>query len=143
MKNDYFLALENGARHSQSSLSQALKHLAYNADGLVPVITQDAETKDVLMMAWMNYEAIQKTLASGRMVYWSRSRKQFWKKGETSGHIQQLQEMRLDCDGDAILCLVKQTGAACHTGRKDCFYLSVNTADNSIYITSSIGEELE
>ena len=101
------------------------------------MITQDANSKDVLMMAWMNKTALEKTLATGRMIYWSRSRDKLWEKGLTSGHIQELVSMAFDCDGDAILCQVKQTGAACHTGRPNCFYLKVNRALNQVQIIGS------
>ena len=99
--------------------------LKYNADGLIPAIAQDAENGDVLMMAWMSQEAVEKTLETGRVTYWSRSRQAFWIKGETSGHTQELVEMRIDCDRDTILVLVNQTGAACHTNRRSCFYTAV------------------
>ena len=99
--------------------------LRYNADGLIPAIAQDAKTKDVLMMAWMNQEAVQRTLDTGRVTYWSRSRQAFWIKGETSGHVQELVDFRYDCDRDCILVLINQTGPACHTNRRSCFYTSV------------------
>lgn len=102
----------------------------FNRDGLITAITQDAETHDVLMLAWMNAEALQATIETGRATYWSRSRQQLWVKGETSGHTQTVQEIRVDCDQDAILLKVNQSGGACHTGRKSCFYRTVdqNTA---------------
>ena len=96
--------------------------LVYDARGLLPVIAQDAASHEVLMLAWMNAEAVARTLATGRVTYWSRSRQAFWVKGETSGHVQELVEMRLDCDRDCLLVLVRQTGPACHTGRRTCFY---------------------
>ena len=99
--------------------------IKYNDAGLVPVIAQDHVNGDVLMMAWMNADAIVKTIESGRVTYWSRSRQSFWIKGETSGHIQELVEMRIDCDRDCLLVLVRQTGAACHTYRKSCFYTAL------------------
>ena len=95
----------------------------WNADGLVPAIAQDADSGQVLMLAWMNRAALTETLASGRAVYWSRSRRALWRKGETSGHSQQVREVRLDCDGDAVLLRVTQAGGiACHTGRSSCFF---------------------
>jgi phosphoribosyl-AMP cyclohydrolase len=94
----------------------------WNEQGLIPVITQDATNGDVLMLAWMNEEALSLTLAEGRAVYWSRSRGQLWRKGETSGHVQKLVAARLDCDGDTLLLKVEQQGAACHTGRRSCFF---------------------
>ena len=104
---------------------EQLAAVTYNDDGLVPAIVQEADTGRVLMMAWMNADAIRETLASGRVCYWSRSRAALWKKGETSGQIQALKELRVDCDGDTILVLVDQIGVACHTGRRNCFYRAV------------------
>jgi phosphoribosyl-AMP cyclohydrolase len=94
----------------------------FDEHGLIAAIAQDADTGDVLMMAWMNAEALAQTLASGRAVYWSRSRNKLWRKGDESGHEQHIVEIRLDCDQDAVLLKVHQTGAACHTGRRSCFY---------------------
>ncbi|GAB4303803.1 MAG: phosphoribosyl-AMP cyclohydrolase [Roseovarius sp.] len=99
--------------------------LRYDGRGLVPVIAQDAASGEVLMLAWMNAEAIRRTLDSGRVTYWSRSRQEFWVKGATSGHVQELVEMRLDCDRDCLLVLVRQTGPACHTGRRSCFHTAL------------------
>ena len=96
--------------------------LSYNDAGLIPAIAQDSSTGEVLMLAWMNREAVAETLETGRVCYWSRSRGALWRKGETSGQVQRLMEMRLDCDGDALLLLVDQAGVACHTGRRSCFY---------------------
>lgn len=103
--------------------------LKYNADGLLPAIAQDAVSGEVLMMAWMNAEAVRKTLETGRVTYWSRSRQTFWIKGETSGHTQELVEMRVDCDLDTILVLVNQTGAACHTNRRSCFFTAIRDGE--------------
>ena len=100
-------------------------NLKYNESGLVPAIAQDEQTGDVLMMAWMNAEAIQRTLDSHRVTYWSRSRQSFWVKGETSGNVQELVDFRVDCDRDCLLVLVRQTGPACHTNRRSCFYTAV------------------
>jgi len=102
--------------------------LRYNEAGLVPVIAQEAATGEVLMLAWMNAEAVTRTLETGRVTYWSRSRQAFWVKGETSGHVQGLVELRLDCDRDALLALVEQAGPACHTNRRSCFYTAVREA---------------
>jgi phosphoribosyl-AMP cyclohydrolase len=94
----------------------------FDEHGLVAAIAQDADTGEVLMLAWMNADALEQTLATGRAVYWSRSRNALWRKGDTSGHEQHIVEVRVDCDQDAVLLKVKQTGAACHTGRRSCFY---------------------
>ncbi|MEO1187592.1 MAG: phosphoribosyl-AMP cyclohydrolase [Pseudomonadota bacterium] len=99
----------------------------FNADGLITAIAQDAETHEVLMLAWMNAEALQATIDTGRATYWSRSRQELWIKGETSGHTQAVQEVRIDCDQDAVLLKVIQSGGACHTGRKSCFYRIVDS----------------
>lgn len=99
--------------------------LVYDANGLIPCIAQDAATGEVLMMAWMNRDALVRTLETGRVTYWSRSRQAFWVKGESSGHVQELVELRLDCDRDCLLALVHQTGPACHTNRRVCFYTAL------------------
>jgi phosphoribosyl-AMP cyclohydrolase len=99
--------------------------LTYDAAGLIPCIAQDHATGEVLMLAWMNAEAVARTLESGQVTYWSRSRGAFWVKGETSGHHQRLVELRLDCDRDCLLALVDQTGPACHTNRRSCFYTAL------------------
>lgn len=99
--------------------------LKFNDQGLIPAIAQAAGSGDVLMMAWMNAEAVAETLATGRVTYWSRSRGELWRKGETSGHVQRLVEMRIDCDRDCLLVIVEQTGPACHTNRRSCFYTAI------------------
>ncbi|MFP4328827.1 MAG: phosphoribosyl-AMP cyclohydrolase [Paracoccaceae bacterium] len=99
--------------------------LRFDAAGLIPAIAQEAETGEVLMLAWMNAEAVTRTLETGRVTYWSRSRQAFWVKGESSGHVQDLVEMRVDCDRDCLLVLVRQTGPACHTNRRSCFYTAL------------------
>ena len=99
--------------------------LHFDAAGLIPVIAQDDATGEVLMLAWMNAEAVSRTLATGRVTYWSRSRAAFWVKGETSGHVQRLVELRLDCDRDCLLVRVEQQGPACHTNRRSCFFTAV------------------
>ncbi|KPN62533.1 phosphoribosyl-AMP cyclohydrolase [Aliiroseovarius crassostreae] len=101
------------------------KALKYDERGLVPAIAQDAVSGDVLMMAWMNQEAVERTLESGKVTYWSRSRQSFWVKGESSGHVQELVDFRFDCDKDCLLVMVRQTGPACHTNRRSCFYTAV------------------
>lgn len=103
--------------------------LTFNADGLIPCIAQDHVSGEVLMMAWMNADAITRTLETGRMTYWSRSRRQFWIKGESSGHVQRLIELRLDCDRDCLLALIEQQGPACHTNRRSCFYTAIRNGE--------------
>lgn len=102
-----------------------LSEIKYDANGLVPAIVQDIFTKDVLMMAWMNAEALQLTLEKGETVFWSRSRREIWHKGATSGNVQKVVEVRVDCDADTLLVLVEPAGPACHTGERTCFYRSV------------------
>jgi len=99
--------------------------LKYNDQGLIPAIAQDEVSGEVLMMAWMNSEAVRRTLDSGRVTYWSRSRSSFWIKGESSGHVQELVDFRVDCDRDCLLVVVRQKGPACHTYRRTCFYTAV------------------
>lgn len=103
--------------------------LTYNEAGLIPAIAQDENTGEILMMAWMNAESVSRTLETGRVTYWSRSRQAFWVKGESSGHVQELVDFRLDCDRDCLLVLVRQTGPACHTNRRSCFYTAVRSGD--------------
>lgn len=104
-------------------LPASLTHkLVFNDDGLIPVIVQDAKTQEVLMHAWMNLHTLEETIHTRRMCFWSRSRQSFWRKGDTSGHIQELVSLSYDCDGDTLLAKVKQTGAACHTGARSCFF---------------------
>jgi phosphoribosyl-AMP cyclohydrolase len=99
-----------------------LAAISFDANGLVPAIAQQHDTGEVLMMAWMNAEAVRETLATGRVCYFSRSRNRLWRKGESSGQTQHLKDFRIDCDGDTLLLQVKQDGVACHTGRRNCFY---------------------
>ncbi|NVK15376.1 MAG: phosphoribosyl-AMP cyclohydrolase [Rhodobacteraceae bacterium] len=103
--------------------------LTYNDSGLIPCIAQDETSGEVLMMAWMNADAVAKTLETRKVTYWSRSRQSFWIKGETSGHVQELVDLRIDCDQDCLLALVRQTGAACHTNRRTCFYTAVRDGE--------------
>ena len=103
--------------------------LKYDDKGLIPAIAQDAETHEILMMAWMNAESVAKTLDTGKVTYWSRSRQAFWVKGETSGHLQTLVDFRYDCDRDCILVMVRQEGPACHTNRRSCFYTAVREGE--------------
>lgn len=111
--------------------------LRFNADGLIPAIAQDATSGEVLMMAWMNAEAVKCTLETRKVTYWSRSRQEFWVKGATSGHTQELVDFRLDCDRDCLLLSINQVGAACHTGRRSCFYTSVQDGAEVEVITRS------
>ena len=99
-----------------------IDELAFDERGLIPVIAQDAESGDVLMLAWANRDALERTIDEGRMVYWSRSRQELWRKGDTSGHVQHVEELRVDCDADVVLARVHQEGAACHTGERTCFF---------------------
>lgn len=112
--------------------------LTFDANGLIPVVAQDHASGDVLMLAWMNADAIRQTLKTGRVTYWSRSRSAFWVKGETSGHTQRLIDLRIDCDRDCLLVLVEQTGPACHTNRKSCFYTAVRDGAEA-ELSSAIG----
>ena len=107
---------------SPAAATAALATLAFDADGLVPAIAQQHDTGEVLMMAWMNRDAVRETITSGRVCYWSRSRGSLWRKGESSGQVQTLVDFRIDCDGDTLLLLVDQIGVACHTGRRTCFF---------------------
>ncbi|NBO20133.1 MAG: phosphoribosyl-AMP cyclohydrolase [Proteobacteria bacterium] len=102
-----------------------ISRITFDERGLVPAIAQEEGTGKVLMLAWMNAESIRQTLETGRVTYWSRSRGELWRKGDTSGHVQQLSELFIDCDGDALLLTVRQTGPACHTGEKSCFFSRV------------------
>jgi phosphoribosyl-AMP cyclohydrolase len=111
---------------------ELLALVSFNADGLVPAIAQQHDTGEVLMMAWMNRAAIEETLSTGRVCYWSRSRAGLWRKGETSGQVQRLVELRIDCDNDCLLVLVDQTGVACHTGRRSCFFTAVRGGERAV-----------
>ncbi|WP_291078615.1 phosphoribosyl-AMP cyclohydrolase [Hyphomonas sp.] len=106
----------------------------FNADGLIAAIAQDATTGEVLMLAWMNAEALKATVETRRATYWSRSRQALWVKGETSGHVQQVEDVLVDCDQDAILLKVHQTGGACHTGRQSCFYRTIGADGVSLSV---------
>ncbi len=110
---------------SQDATDAVLAAIRFDANGLVPAIAQQHDTGEVLMMAWMNAESVAETLATGRVCYYSRSRQALWRKGETSGQTQHLRDLRVDCDGDTLLLLVHQDGVACHTGRRNCFFLAV------------------
>lgn len=105
--------------------AELLDALVFDRDGLIPAIAQQHDTGEVLMLAWMNRAAIDETLSTGRVCYWSRSRKSLWRKGETSGQVQNLVELRVDCDNDCLLLQVDQKGVACHTGRRNCFFTAI------------------
>jgi len=106
-----------------------VSRLTYDGRGLIPCIAQDHETGEVLMLAWMNEQAIERTLETGLVTYWSRSRQAFWRKGETSGHLQHLVDLRIDCDRDCLLALVRQVGPACHTRRRSCFFTALRDGE--------------
>lgn len=114
-----------GAIADPAARARFLGAVRFDERGLVPAIAQAHDTGEVLMLAWMNREAVEETLTTGRVCYFSRSRDRLWRKGETSGQIQRLRELRLDCDGDTLLALVEQTGVACHTGRRNCFFRAI------------------
>lgn len=111
----------------------------FDDNGLIAAVAQDSSTGEVLMLAWMNAEALQQTISTGRATYWSRSRGALWMKGETSGNAQQVLEIRVDCDQDAIVLIVEQTGGACHTGRQSCFYRVVDESGDGLLNISEIG----
>jgi len=125
--------------NTNSEDAALLEAVAWNEQGLVPVIAQEAVSKDVLMMAWMNRDALLETLRLGEAVYWTRSRQKLWHKGEESGHTQKVKEIRLDCDGDTILLMVEQKdGIACHTGEHSCFFQTWDSA-KSVWVDESKG----
>lgn len=126
----------NSSRYNNVSFENITKDIQWNAQGLIPAIAQDYKSKQLLMLAWMNEETLTLTLQEQRAVYWSRSRQEIWRKGETSGHVQNLKEIRLDCDKDAILMLVEQVGGkACHTGRPHCFFNKIE--DDSLVVDTN------
>lgn len=113
------------------------KGLKYDANGLVPAVIQDAANGDLLMMAYMNEEALRRTIASGRVTFWSRSRQEYWVKGETSGFVQHVKEIYIDCDRDCLLLKVDQTGAACHEGYRSCFFRRISADGNTLEVIDS------
>lgn len=117
---------------TRSAPQDFLAAIAFDANGLVPAIAQQHDTGEVLMMAWMNREAVAETLETGRVCYWSRSRGNLWRKGETSGQTQRLVELRIDCDNDCLLLLVDQAGVACHTGRRSCFFTAIREGERKV-----------
>ena len=123
------------------AIERALGAIKFGPDGLVPAIAQQHDTGEVLMLAWMDREAVRLTLAEGRAWYWSRARRALWRKGETSGQVQRLHELRLDCDGDAVLLLVDQEGVACHTGRRSCFFRALRDAEWAVIAEPEIAPE--
>jgi phosphoribosyl-AMP cyclohydrolase len=128
MADDSFKRLERAAANESVALADVLDALVFDADGLIPAIAQQHDTGAIVMFAWMNRAALDETLGTGRVCYYSRSRRRLWRKGEQSGNVQHLIGLRFDCDGDAVLLTVDQTGPACHTGRRSCFYLEVDGA---------------
>ncbi|MCH2039163.1 MAG: phosphoribosyl-AMP cyclohydrolase [Saccharospirillaceae bacterium] len=137
MSKSFFKDIELSECGRRFAAADILNQLTFNEQGLIPAIAQDATTGQVLMMAWMNSESLNYSLTNGVMTYWSRSRNTLWRKGESSGHWQHIVSMQVDCDGDALLFRVNQAGAACHTGRRHCFYFSLDAETNEFLITSN------
>jgi phosphoribosyl-AMP cyclohydrolase len=126
MSAPLFTRLERAPAGESVGLTDVLDALQFNDDGLIPAVAQRHDTGEVVMVGYMNRATLEETLNTGRICYYSRSRKRVWRKGEESGNIQVLRELRIDCDGDALLLIVEQTGPACHTGQRRCFYLKVD-----------------
>ncbi|WP_040726603.1 phosphoribosyl-AMP cyclohydrolase [Thiomicrorhabdus sp. Kp2] len=141
MCNTTFKQLEKAQQGEQFDWQELKSQIKFDADGLIPAIAQQFDTKEVLMMAWMNSQSLEETLQTGRVCYWSRSRQNYWRKGEESGQVQLLKSLTFDCDGDAILLQVDQTGPACHTGRKSCFYTQVEAGKVTITTNPIINPE--
>lgn len=133
-----FKTIEKASKGTKYDWGEIQASIRFDDNGLIPGIAQQFDTKEVLMLAWLNRETLEETISTGRVCYWSRSRQQYWRKGEISGQIQMLKEIRFDCDGDAILLLVDQKGPACHTGRRSCFYLGVEDGKANILTTPLI-----
>lgn len=129
-----FKELESAAPGTRVPLAELLESLRFDSRGLIPAIAQQHDSGEVLMMAWMNREAVTETLTTGRVCYYSRSRQSLWRKGEASGHVQRLVEFRVDCDGDTLLLQVDQAGPACHTGRHNCFYTRVSESGAEVFL---------
>lgn len=127
-----FKTLEKQPTGTRVDLDTLLSEARWNQDGLLPAIAQCADSGEVLMMAWMNEQSLRETLSSGQVCYWSRSRQTYWRKGESSGHRQLLQQAYLDCDGDTLLLSVRQQGPACHTNRRSCFYVALDEQGGEI-----------
>ena len=134
---DKLKSLEGSPKGTEVALTAFLDNVRFNESGLIAAIAQDSTSQQVLMLAWMDRRAIEETLRDGTVTYYSRSRQAYWKKGETSGHTQRLVNMSFDCDGDAVLLCVEQTGKACHTYRENCFYLEVQ--GNNVVVTADPG----
>lgn len=130
--NDLFKTLETAERGDTRPAESLLAAMRWNADGLVPAIAQQHDSGEVLMMAWMNRQALEETLRTGRVCYWSRSRGKLWRKGESSGQVQKLKRAYLDCDGDTLLLAVDQAGPACHSGRRSCFYVALGETQGEV-----------
>ncbi|NIC03960.1 phosphoribosyl-AMP cyclohydrolase [Billgrantia bachuensis] len=139
---DTFKQLERAELDARLPLSPVLDAVRFNDDGLIPAIAQQHDSGEVLMMAWMNREALEETLSTGRVCYWSRSRGKLWRKGESSGQQQHLRGACLDCDGDTLLLQVEQTGPACHTGRRSCFYVALEDGEARIASEPLIDPEI-
>lgn len=137
----FWQALESAETGTQRPLQEALDALAFNEAGLIPAIAQQYDSGEVLMMAWMNREALETSIQEHRACYWSRSRNQLWRKGESSGQVQQLHSIHADCDGDTLLLKVDQQGAACHTGRRDCFYVALTPTHAEVDQTPLVDPE--
>ncbi len=130
----------SGSRSKGDSSIDFLSAVSFDANGLVPAIAQQHDTGEVLMLAWMNRAALEETLATREVCYWSRSRRKLWRKGESSGHRQRLVDLRVDCDGDTLLLLIDQVGVACHTGRRSCFFRAERQG-KSLTIAQPEGEQ--
>ncbi len=130
-----FKQLETAQKGDVFKWQDLKSQIKYDRNGLIPAIAQQFDTKEVLMMAWMNAQSLEETLQTGHVCYWSRSRQSYWRKGEKSGQIQTLKSLTFDCDGDTILLQVDQTGPACHSGRRSCFYTTFD-GENKVTITS-------
>ncbi len=124
-----------------AAIASALAAVRFDAQGLVACVAQQHDSGEVLMMAWMNREALEETLRTGRVCYWSRSRRRLWRKGEESGHVQTLVDLRIDCDGDTLLALVEQKGVACHTGRHNCFFRALREGELAEIAAVSVAPE--
>lgn len=133
---DWFKQQESAASGQLFNLADALHALKFNQHGLIPCIAQQQSNGQVLMLAWMNQEAIDRTLQEGFLYYWSRSRQKLWKKGEQSGQWQRLIELRVDCDGDTLLAIVAQRGPACHTGRANCFFYTMQPEQKQLQVNA-------